>query len=100
MSYTVQYRITSKTNPDTVYTDIQDFWNAHSRTTKDVDKSSIWSAFDGRFKLNSVLDEGGKSVTRTIIFMDEAAFNEYTTATTNLISSQGIVDDELTFTKL
>ena len=100
MSYTKQYRITSKTNPDTVYTDIQDFWNDHNRTTKDVDKSSIWSSFDGKFKLNSVLDEGGKSVTRTIVFEDETAFNDYTTAVTNLFSTLGIVDNELNYTEI
>ena len=103
MSYTVQYRITSITNPDKVYTDKQDFWDDHSKTST-IDKSSVESGKVefalGEEKYNSVLDEGGKSITKTIVFVDEAAFNAYITEVTNLLSSLGIVDDELNYTKL
>jgi hypothetical protein len=97
MSYTVQYRITSITNPDKVYTDKQDFWDDHSKTTN-IDKSSVKS--DRVESYTSELDAGGKSITKTILFVNEDAFNTYVTETTNLLSSLGIVDDELNYTKL
>ena len=97
MSYTVQYRITSITNPDKVYASKQDFWDDHNKSST-IDKSSIET--DKVESYNSELDEGGKSITKTIDFVDEAAFNTYTTEAVNLLSSLGIADDELNYTKL
>jgi hypothetical protein len=97
MSYTVQYRITSITNPDKVYATKEDFWSAHSKTST-IDKSSVESGKVESY--NSELDAGGKSITKTMIFVDEDAFNAYIIGITNLLSSLGIEDDELNYTKL
>jgi hypothetical protein len=102
MSYTVQYRITSITNPDKVYAAKQDFWDDHSKIAT-IDKSSIESGKVESY--NSELDAGGKSITKTMIFVDEDAFNAYIIGITNLLSSLGIeldiaqdiLDDELNF---
>ena len=97
MSYTVQYRVVSITHPDKVYTDKLDFWDDHSKTTS-VDTTAVSNgkvqSFDG------VLDVGGKSVTKAIVFVDEAAFNAYIIEIANLFSSLGITDDELNYTRL
>jgi hypothetical protein len=97
MSYTVQYRITSITNPDKVYASKQDFWDDHNKSST-IDKSSVESGKVESYI--SELDAGGKSITKTILFVDEDAFNTYVTEATNLLSSLGIVDDELNYTKL
>ena len=106
MSYTAQYKITSKLYTEKVYTNKEDFWNDHPKAksfgmhpkANDMDKTSVAS---GKVEsTNTVLDAGGKSVTRTIIFVDESAFNTYLTEITNLVSSLGIVEDELNYTKL
>ena len=97
MSYTAKYKITSKLYTEKVYTDKKDFLNDHPKTN-DMDKTSVAA---GKVEsTNTVLDAGGKSVTRTIIFVDESAFNTYLTEITNLVSSLGIVEDELNYTKL
>jgi len=97
MSYTVQYRITSITNPDKVYASKQDFWDDHSKSAT-IDKSSVESGKVESY--NSELDAGGKSITKTMIFVDESAFNTYVTEAVNLLSSLGIADDEFNYTKL
>jgi|ETNmetMinimDraft_8_1059916.scaffolds.fasta_scaffold20282_2 hypothetical protein len=104
MSYTVKYKITSKLYTEKVYTDVMDFWNDHPKTT-DLDKTSVAAGKietdeKGDLSAGSILDAGGKSVTRTVVFVDESAFNTYLTEITNLVSSLGIVEDELNFTKL
>ena len=97
MSYTAQYKITSKLYTEKVYTNKEDFWNDHPKAN-DMDKTSVAS---GKVEsTNTVLDAGGKSVTRTIVFVDENAFNNYLTEITNLVSSLGVVEDELNYIKI
>ena len=79
------------------YTDKKDFWNDHPKTN-DMDKTSVAA---GKVEsTNTVLDAGGKSVTRTIVFVDENAFNNYLTEITTLASSLGVVEDELNYIKI
>ena len=101
MSYTVKYKITSKLYTEKVYTDVMDFWNDHPKTT-DLDKlDEHKSVAAGKIEsAGSILDAGGKSVTRTVVFVDENAFNNYLTEVTNLVSSLGIVEDELNYIKI
>ena len=97
MSYTAKYKITSKLYTEKVYTDKKDFWNDHPKTN-DMDKTSVAA---GKVEsTNTVLDADGKSVTRTIVFVDENAFNNYLTEITTLASSLGVVEDELNYIKI
>ena len=98
MAFTVKFKVTSKRDPDKVYTSVEEFYAAHDSTTINDNKEEK-RRLEGDNLLDkfSVLDEGGKSVTHTKVWIDEDVWNEYYKETTKDLIEE---DADLTFTKI
>ena len=98
MAFTVKYKVTSKRDPDKVYESVEEFYAAHdSTTTNDNKEEKRRLEGDNLLDKFSVLDEGGKSVTHTKVWIDEEVFNEYYKAITKDLVEE---DQDLTFTRI
>ena len=98
MAFTVKYKVTSKRYPDKVFESVEEFFGAHDTTTTN-DKPEERRRLEGDNLLDkfSVLDEDGKSVIHTKIWIDEEVFNEYHKAITKDLVEE---DEDLTFTRI
>ena len=98
MAFTVKYKVTSKRYPDKVFGSVEEFFGAHDTTTTN-DKPEERARLEGDNLLDkfSVLDEGGKSVIHTKVWIDEEVFNEYHKAITKDLVEE---DEDLTFTRI
>ena len=98
MEFTVKYKVTSKRDPDKVFESVEEFWAFHDTTTTN-DEPEERARLEGDNLLDkfSVLDEDGKSVIHTKIWIDEEVFNEYHKAITKDLIEE---DEDLTFTRI
>ena len=78
MSFEKKYKVTSLRHPDKVYTSTDEFWtDCEPEVTNAATTNASWKESGKILETLSTLDEGGKSLTYTKVYLNEETWNEY-----------------------